>query len=151
MLRAGDRLRARPRAGAVGSTLLNTRNLGRTFRKTPRATGPLQDRESSIIPPSGTALFAKLQNTWRPTWRATEYSHPRRHSYGTSCMRARPVRDPSGWSPSFHRSQMHTTLATMAFFNSPNTHRIKPMKKTQKRADTFNTWIFIYNGWGRNT
>ena len=26
-------------------------------------TGPLQDRESSVIPPRGTGLFAKLQNT----------------------------------------------------------------------------------------
>ena len=48
LLRAGYRLRARPLGGAVGSTLPNTRNLDHTFRKTPRGTGPLQDRESSI-------------------------------------------------------------------------------------------------------
>ena len=37
---AGYRLRARPLGGAVGSTLPNTRNLDRTFRKTPRVRVP---------------------------------------------------------------------------------------------------------------
>ena len=103
--RAGRRLRAQPLGGAVGSTLPNTRNLDRTFRKTPEGTGPLQDRESSINQPRETGLSAKLQNTERPTWRATEDSHPRRHSYGTSRMRARPVRNPSGWLPRSRRSK----------------------------------------------
>ena len=59
LLRAGYRRRARPQDGAAESTPPNTRNLDRTFRKTPTSTGPLLYRESSINQPRGHRVICR--------------------------------------------------------------------------------------------
>ena len=108
--------------------------------------GPLQDRESSINQPRGTGLFAKLQNTERPTWRTTEYSHPQRSSNGTSCNRARPVRNPSRWLPRSRQSK----CTIFRFPNFPTCTVLSQWKKHRNELKHLTGDLFIMGGRGEH-